>query len=604
MPDLTALKLRLGDALGLWVKVFKLLRYSGWSMGAAVLGLTLAEIALTLGALLMLKDLAEHLTASGARQTLPVDLFGSVFLLLLVFLASRVAAAFGTYYRSTQGRVVTDYVNQAIQDRAVQADLGFYDSALYYDNLQRARQAGAGRPAQVVANALNVLRGGLLLGSIVLVIATVEWIVLPICLVAVVLILAVQLYFTRKRFHLQQQLASKERQSLYADFLMTSEPFAKEIRLWNMGQYLQDMYMRLRQSIRAEHITIDWRKAMSESLVSLTGTLLLVVTLGVLLHRLTTGATSLSDIIVVVLLLLRAEIAGRSFVKAVSLLYDDKLFLTQIFSFLDLAPKIEAQAETAPLPAVSQQGVSMKKVSFSYPGATGPALEDISLDLPPGRFTALVGGNGSGKTTLIKLLCRLYDPDSGQVSYEGTDVRQLNPQDYRKEFSVIFQDFVQFAFSGAQNIHVSDLGQPVAGEQMQEAARLTGAHEVLEALPVGYDTILSRMFEGGVELSGGQWQKIALARAMYPPSKFIILDEPTSAIDPNAEAALFEGFREKLSGRAALVISHRLSTLRMADYTYVLDKGRIVEEGTHDALIAQNGIYAKMFERQGRGYRV
>lgn len=603
VAQISRLKAKLTQSLDLWRKVMGLLRFSSRWLGIAVFGLTLLEIALTLGGLFVIKTLVETIAGSDDLRADIRPILTNAILVLGLFLAGRIANSVANYYRSAQGFVVTDYVNRAIQERAVAADLSFYDSSLYYDSLQRARQAGAGRPAQVVANVLNVVRGALLLGAIIVIIVTIEWRLLPVSLIAVVLIMIVQIRFTRERFERQRQLVPKERASIYADHLMTHELYAKEIRLWDLGGYLRDIYMRLRVSMRQQYLAIERRKALSESAVALVGTLLFMGATGFMLYQFSNERASLSDLVMVILLLLRAETAGRNFVSSLSALYDDQLYLIQLFRFLELKPQIEAGHSTAAVPAPTDDGVQLHNVSFRYPEAETLALHDVSLQLRPGRFTALVGGNGSGKTTLIKILCRLYDPYEGTVTYNGVDVRTLDPLSYRKQFSVIFQDFVKFAFTGRDNLRVSELGQEADAPRLERAATLTGAHEVLEELPKGYDTILSRMFDGGVELSGGQWQKVALARAVFPTSKFVILDEPTSAIDPNAEAELFEGFRDKLEGRGALVISHRLSTIRMADYTYVLEKGRIVEQGTHDDLIAKGGPYAQMFERQGRGYR-
>lgn len=596
---------KLSRSLTLWGKVLELLKYSSKRLGFLVFGATLLEIILTLGALFAVKLAIDDIARSGSSDA-AVDLarvLWAVCLVLALFLGGRLMHSVANYFRAAQGFVVSDYVNRAIQERAVAADLSFYDSSLYYDSLERARQAGAQRPAQVIANALNVFRGGMMLLGIAVVLFFVEWRLLPISMIAVALMLVVQIRFTRDRFRLQRALVQKERHAAYADWMMTSQPFAKEIRLWDIGAYLRAQYMKIRTSVRKDYLTIERRKTIAESLVSVVGTLVVLASAAFILYRFSTGQAEISDLIMVVLLLVRAETAGRDFVTSLSKLYDDQLFLNQLFAFLDLEPVMRADATPKSLPAKAEDGIALEHVTFSYPAAERPALEDVSLRIRPGQFTALVGGNGSGKTTLIKLLCRLYDPQAGAVTYDGMDVRGFDPVAYRRQFSVIFQDFAQFAYSGRDNMRLADLGGDRDAERLKTIAQLTGAHEVLEDLPNGYDTILSRMFDGGVELSGGQWQKIALSRAIFPESKFIILDEPTSAIDPNAEAELFDGFRGKLEGRGALVISHRLSTIRQADYTYVLNNGKIVEEGTHTELIKLNGRYAEMFERQGRGYR-
>lgn len=590
-------------SLEVWRKVLALLRYSSRRLGVLVFALTFLEITLTVGALFAVKLSIEAVNFSGEATGSSAQMFLYLGLILGLFLASRVAQAIGNYYRAAQGYVVSDYVNQAIQERAVAADLSFYDSALYHDSLERARQAGAGRPAQVTANALNALRAGLMLTAIAAIIISIEWLLLPFSLVAVALVLLVQMRFTRERFEIQRALVQKERGALYADFLMTAEPFAKEIRLWDLGAYLRDLYMKLRVAVRSNYLAVEKRKSKAEVFIAVVGTVLFCAAAGAVLWRLDTGQATISDLVILVLLLLRAEITGRDFVSSLSRLQDDRLFLNQMFDFLDLQPVIQKAANHKAIPEPNDAGVVLENVSFRYPASEHLALDKVSMQIKSGRFTALVGGNGSGKTTLIKLLCRLYDPLEGRITLHGQDIRDLDPVLYRREFSVIFQDFVQFAFSGRDNLVLSALGEPDQEQHMLRAARLTGADEVLSNLPKGYETILSRMFDEGVELSGGQWQKVALARSVFPKSRFVVLDEPTSAIDPNAEADLFDGFRDKLDGRGALVISHRLSTIRMADYTYVLDKGRIVEEGTHDELISQNGHYAGMFERQGRGYR-
>lgn len=594
---------KLSRSVALWQKIISLLNYSSTRYAVIVLCVTVLEIAFTLGGFFAVKGVVNIIARSEDISAHASSLFSLVALVLGLFLIGRIMQSVANYYRAAQGYIVSDYVSQAIQKRAIEADLSFYDSSLYYDSLERARQAGAQRPAVVIANALNVVRSALLLIGIIIVFGSVEWRLLPVILIAAVLILLVQIRFTRERFEHQRQLVQKERHASYADWIMSAQEFAKEIRLWNLGAHLRKTYMDIRVAVRADYLAIERRKSISEIIVSAVGTLLFIGSGGFLLYQVSLGQSTISDLVLVILLLQRAEAGGRDLVMNLSRLYDDQLFLTQLFLFLDMEPDIEKGGLKHPMPEAGAAGVRLENVSFSYPKSDTPALSNVSLQIKPGQFTALVGGNGSGKTTLIKLLCRLYDPQEGRVTLNGRDVRDLDIVAYRRQFSVIFQDFVRFAYTGRANIQLADMAGPQDQERLLQTAKLTGADDVLRTLPKGYETVLSRMFDDGVELSGGQWQKVALARAVFPASSFIILDEPTSAIDPNAEAELFDGFREKMEGRGALVISHRLSTIRKADYTYVLDQGRVVEEGTHDDLIALDGTYAQMFLRQGRGYR-
>jgi ATP-binding cassette subfamily B protein len=304
-----------------------------------------------------------------------------------------------------------------------------------------------------------------------------------------------------------------------------------------------------------------------------------------------------------VLLFRRAESSGREMVQHAAKLYDDQLYLRQLFDFLSIERRIAAPAAPKPIPERLTEGLRLENVSFRYPSNREPTLSNISLHLPPGKVVALVGANGSGKTSLIKLMTRLYDPDEGRITLDGTDIRAFHPDAYRAIFSVVFQDYATYAATVRDNIRFGDIDRPAEDAGIVAAAVRARADGFIEKLNRGYDTPLSRMFDGGQELSIGQWQRLALARAFFPETRFIVMDEPSSALDPQAEFELFERFRDAIGDRGALVISHRLSTVRMADYCYVLDQGRIVEQGTHDALVGLGGRYAQLFEMQGRRYR-
>jgi ATP-binding cassette subfamily B protein len=284
-------------------------------------------------------------------------------------------------------------------------------------------------------------------------------------------------------------------------------------------------------------------------------------------------------------------------------LYEDNLFLRNLFEFLDLEPRVREPDHPVPVPRPMREGLAVDGVSFRYPSTAGPVLEEVTLRVAPGEVVALVGANGSGKTTLVKLLCRLYDPDRGAVRIDGTDLRRFGVSELRRQFSVVFQDFVQYHLSARENIRLGNTALSGEDERVEEAARRAGVHERIERLSKGYDTTLGRWFEDGEELSLGEWQKVALARAFLRDAQVIVLDEPTSSLDAKSEYELFEGFRRLLDGRSAVLVSHRFSTVRMADRIYVFEGGRVLEEGSHDALMASGGLYASLYRKQAAAYQ-
>jgi len=298
---------------------------------------------------------------------------------------------------------------------------------------------------------------------------------------------------------------------------------------------------------------------------------------------------------------------GQTFLNSIfaslSGLYEDCLFLSNLHQFLDLEPKVKEPDGPRAVPRPIKEGISFWGISFGYPGSVTRALEDVSIDIRPGEVVALVGENGSGKTTLIKLLCRLYDPVGGRITIDGIDLREFRTSDFRREISGIFQDFSRYNMTARENIWLGDVHLDPEDERILQSSQLSGADEVISQLENGYQTVLGKWFDRGAELSLGQWQKVALARAFLRDSQIIILDEPTSSLDARAEEEVFGKFRELSGGRTVVLISHRLSTVRTADRIYFLQRGRVTESGTHDELMKLKGAYAGLFETQARHYR-
>jgi ATP-binding cassette subfamily B protein len=299
----------------------------------------------------------------------------------------------------------------------------------------------------------------------------------------------------------------------------------------------------------------------------------------------------------------RAQDFLREFLGGLAGLYDDNLFLTDLNTFLTLEPKVAEPARPVSFPRPMRKGIRVDHLHFAYPGSARVVLDDISLDIRPGEHVALVGENGSGKTTLIKLLCRLYDPDSGSINVDGIDIRDMATTALRNEISVVFQDYAKYHLSARENVWLGNVALAPDSLEIEQAAGQTGADRVIERLPRRWDTILGKMFDQGMDLSIGEWQKVALARAFLRDSQIIVLDEPTASLDARSEAEVFERFHELTHGRTAILISHRLSTVRMVDRIFVMRNGRIVESGPHDDLVAKGGAYAELFELQARHYR-
>jgi len=599
------LPVRARDSLILWRKLFEILRVSSRNISLIVAALSVVEASAGIAVLYLIKRLVDEISAQLGDAGSLGDT-GQIFVYLgLIGLMMVLTVAFqrlAEYARHRQGTEVADYVDRQIHERAIAVDLGFYESPLYHDSLQRARAAGSQRPAQVVTTLAQFFRSIVFLVAILALMASLDWRLVPVLLVSMGVALVVRLYFTRILFRWKHRRAQMERRAGYLDWLLTSEHHAKELRIGRLGGELRDRYSRLRRHIRTEQLDIEKRKMLAEVGAAAGAALVFFGATTWLVLRVIDGNLGLGDLVLFLLLFRRAESSGREFVSALSALYDHQLFLTQLFDFFAVEPTLVAPANPAPIPQPMSEGIKFHNVGFSYPNNDAPALSEIDFSLPAGKVTAIVGENGSGKTSLIKLLCRLYDPDTGYITLDGIDIRNFDPPAYRRIFSVIFQDYARYAETAAENIRFGDIEAAPDDPRISHAAELGGASGFLSQLPKGMQTPLTRLFDDGRELSLGQWQRVALSRAFFPKSQVVIMDEPTSAVDPRAEAELFENFKARLEGRGALIISHRLSTIRMADRIYLLENGRVLESGTHDELVAQDGRYAALFARQAHAF--
>jgi ATP-binding cassette subfamily B protein len=502
-----------------------------------------------------------------------------------------------------QSLVLTDKVTDVLHSQSVAVDLEYYENPSYHDTLHRAQGDAISRPISIVNRLVQIGQNAVSLAGIAGLLFAFNPL-LGLILVIVALPGAyVRLMYSRRLYRFEQEQTQKERWAWYYHWMLTSSFFAKEVRLFDLGSLFRTRFRALRQQLRAGRLALTRRRTLSGVLAQSLATIAIFGALAYIAYQTYKGTVTIGSLVMYYSGFQLATGSVSAILGGFAGLYEDNLFLSNVYKFLDLKPGVTAPASPLPCPSRIAQGVTFHDVSFAYPGTSRRVLEAVDLAIAPGQVIALVGENGSGKTTLMKLLCRLYDPDSGKVAVDGVDIRQLDPVKWRQQISVILQDYVQYQLTVWENVWLGDAGTAPDREKIIAAAQRSGADAAIRRLPQGYDTPLGRWFKQGHELSIGEWQKVALARAFLRDSHLVVLDEPTSSLDPLAEAELFMHFRRAIQGRSAVLISHRFSTVQMADYIYVLDQGRVVERGTHRELLERNGLYARLYRAQAAPYQ-
>lgn len=518
---------------------------------------------------------------------------------LLGTLASSLTLLVGT----VQEQAVTDHVSSAINEQSVAVDLSYYENSQYYDTLHRAQQESSYRPTHIVNGIIQIGQNSLVLLTLIGLLFSLHWIIAVVLLVATVPGTILRLRYSQQLYAWQRQRTSTEREAWYFQWMMLSEPHAKEIRLFNLGALFIERFRDLRAILRCERLHLAKRLVLIDLLTQFAGTLAIFYALTYIAFQAIQGVITIGDLVMYYQAFQRGQNYLHETLSGLADIYEDSLFLTNLYEFLDLKPRVVVPTSPQTVPQPIQQGISFEHVRFDYPNATHPTLNDITFTIRPGEHIALVAANGAGKTTLVKLLCRLYDPTSGKITIDGIDLRELDPTVLRQQVSVIFQDYAHYHLTLRENIWFGNTTLTLMDDKVAQAACDTGADELIEKLPYGYDTRLGKWFDNSQELSIGEWQKIALARAFVRDAQIIVLDEPTSALDASAEFEVFQKFRMLAAGRTTILISHRLSTVRMADCIYVLANGKIAESGSHDDLMQLGGEYARMFELQAGNYR-
>ncbi len=503
-----------------------------------------------------------------------------------------------TYITELHAAKVGEYIDDHIHARAVELDLGFYESPAYFDILKRAKDAGPDKPNAIVINLVEILKNAMTLIAIGSVLISIDWFLLPLLALFVLPTLFVRISFADKMHLWRMKQTPLERKSTYLSGLLTGDTSAKEIRGLGLGNYLRKLYVSIRVNLLNERMNLSKESTKREIITTIFATLGFFACVAYIALGTVNGHRSVGNITLFLVAFPQSFNTMQALSAGISKLYQNNIFVTSIFELFDLKGNLKEPENPLQIPANAKMDLEINDLNFTYPHADEPTLTDINLQIPSGKIVAVIGLNGAGKTTLIKLLCRLYDPSSGNITIGGTDIKKFRSEDYRKQISTVFQDFGKYNVTAADNIKFGNIDGAHNEEEMIDAAKNSGAHDFINKFPDGYETMMGRVFEDGHEVSIGQWQKLAIARSFYSPARFLILDEATSALDAMAEKELFESFRERIGNRAALIITHRLSAVKHADFIYVLSNGKIQQSGTHEQLIDMDGDYAKLFKNK------
>ena len=518
-----------------------------------------------------------------------------------VLLLGELARAGMDWVRTAQAEYVQDHITEMIQGQSATVDLAFYESPEYFDHLDRARSDGSSRSLALLEGTGSVIQSSVtLLAMAVVLVQYTPW--LPVILIIGTLPALYVVLRSNVRYHQWwRQTTSDRRWVQYFDFLLTHNTVATELRLFGLREYVQSRYQSVRRRLRAQRLALLTDQGFVRLAAGLFALLAMAGALAWMARGALLGLLTLGDLALFYQAYSRGQDLLHALLGSLGSLYANSLFLSDLFEFLQLKPQVVDPVEPSPIPMPLQDGIRFQRVTFRYPLTARPVLDGLDLEIPAGRITAIVGENGAGKSTLVKLLCRFYDPNQGSVTIDGIDLRQFSASALRRRITVMFQLPVPYVATAAENISMGDSPAELDRGAIEQAAQGAGADRIIEHLPHGYDTLLGRLFPDGAELSVGEWQRIALARAFRRRADILILDEPTSFMDPWAEIDWMARFHTLAKGRTAVIITHRFTTARHADLIYVVKDGRVVEHGSHAALLALGGRYATSWNAQMLG---
>jgi ATP-binding cassette, subfamily B, bacterial len=569
----------------------------GWAIANIVTSIIRSFLPLAL--VWLLKVLIDNITkAATTGSGFSFDnIMWMIIAVVIVYFLDEASSDFSNYIRKKQSLKLEVYMYGLLHSKAIKLDLINFERPEYFDCLSRASREAPWRPNSILNNLVAILRGLLSLFLMAGLIMTLHWALAVLLLVANIPGIWLRLHYADILYNFQRQQTPEARKSAYFNWLLTGDRPSREIRLFGLGNYFIDLFRKSFLKQKEEEVNIIKRRTLIELISNLFKASALLVTLLFIARQTISGKLTLGQMAMFLLAFRQGMIYIKDLFSSLAGLYEDSLFIGDTFEFLDLKENVIAKEPVvASLPL--NKSIVAENLSFTYPGNKFSTINNVSFEIKKGEIIALVGPNGAGKSTLVRLLCRLYDPDSGTVKFDNIDIRNIDPEVFRKQFSVVFQNFMLYNLPAGENIRLGNINEKLPAEKIKESAVTAGINEMINTLPMGFDTVIGNLFEDSRELSWGEWQKIALARALFRDAPVLILDEPSSSLDANTEFDIFSRFREIVKGRTSILISHRFTNVSLADRIIVLDKGAIAETGTHDELLEKGGIYATMFMKQ------